>query len=257
MTIPIADRWFEIRHLDQDITHVWEPHVDPLVRCNIWHVRGGDRDMIVDSGMGLSSLREAARALFEKSITAVATHTHYDHVGGLHEFSQRIVHKLEAGDLEHPARFASLFAAGLDDRLVTSIRGAGYEVPERLLTALPREDYDMHAYRVRPAPATRLVEEGDMIDLGKRRFEVMHLPGHSPGSIGLWESATGTLFSGDAVYDGPLLDDLPGSDIHKYISTMKRLRDLPVTVVHGGHEASFGRARLGSLVDAYLKAKDA
>ena len=60
------------------------------------------------------------------------------------------------------------------------------------------------------------------------------------------------FFSGDAVYDGPLLDELDGSDITAYVATMKRLRELPVTVVHGGHEPSFGRARLVELCDAYL-----
>jgi len=103
-----------------------------------------------------------------------------------------------------------------------------------------------------PAPATRVVEEGDVVDTGDRRFEILHLPGHSPGSIGLWEARTGILFSGDAVYDGPLLDKLPGSDIPIYVATMKRLRELPVTVVHAGHDPSFGRARLRELCDAYL-----
>ncbi len=39
----IADRWFDRRRIDDDITLLWEPHVDPLLRCNIWHVRGRDR----------------------------------------------------------------------------------------------------------------------------------------------------------------------------------------------------------------------
>ena len=105
----------------------------------------------------------------------------------------------------------------------------------------------------RRPPATRLVDEGDVIDLGDRVFEVLHLPGHSPGSMGLWEAASGTLFSGDAVYDGPLLDGLPESNIAHYVETMKRLRELPVTVVHAGHEPSFGRERLRELADAYLR----
>ena len=41
----------------------------------------------------------------------------------------------------------------------------------------------------------------------------LHLPGHSPGSLGLWEPRSGLLLSGDAVYDGPLLDQLPGRDL--------------------------------------------
>ena len=81
----------------------------------------------------------------------------------------------------------------------------------------------------------------------------MHLPGHSPGSIGLWERDTGTLFSGDAIYDGPLLDELPESSIDEYCRTMERLLTLPVTVVHGGHDPSFGRERLRELARAYLE----
>jgi len=81
---------------------------------------------------------------------------------------------------------------------------------------------------------------------------VLHLSGHSPGSIGLWEKSTGTLFSGDAIYDGPLLDAIEGADIEAYIKTMKRLRELPVNVVHGGHDPSFGQARLNQIVDHYL-----
>ena len=92
-----------------------------------------------------------------------------------------------------------------------------------------------------------------MIDLGDRAFEVLHLPGHSPGSIGLWDPWTGTLFSGDAIYDGPLLDELADSDIDQYCVTMERLRALPVTVVHAGHDPSFGRDRLRQLAAAYLQ----
>ena len=60
--LPIADRWFEIRRVSDDITLLWEPHVVPLMRCNIWHVRGRDRDLMIDTGMGIASLREAAAA---------------------------------------------------------------------------------------------------------------------------------------------------------------------------------------------------
>src|SRR5262249_49455588 len=84
-----------------------------------------------------------------------------------------------------------------------------------------------------------------------------HLPGHSPGSIGLWEERTGILFSGDAIYDGPLIADCYHSDLGDYVATMVRLRDLPATVVHGGHFPSFGRVRLRELAEAFLKAKGA
>lgn len=251
MGFRIAEKWFEFQRVDDQITLIWEPHVDPLIRCNIWHVRGGDRDLLVDTGLGMASLQEAARHLFEKRLTAVATHAHYDHIGGLHEFPDRVVHGAEAAKVAQ-GHAASLFGGAKDDAVLESIRAAGYEVPAELFTALPAAGYDPARYHVAAAPATRIVAEGDVIDLGDRRFEILHLPGHSPGSIGLWEAESGVLFSGDAIYDGPLLDELPGSDISAYVATMKRLRDLPVAVVHAGHDPSFGRERLRDLCDAYL-----
>lgn len=251
MGFQIADTWFEFRRVDDDITLIWEPHVVPLIRCNIWHVRGRDRDLLIDTGLGMASLKAAARHLFEKPLTAVATHAHYDHIGGFHEFEERVIHDAEAQKAA-AGNAASLYGAGKEDALLESIRAAGYEVPHELFTAVPGDGYDPRSYRVLPAPATRIVGEGDVIDTGDRHFEVLHLPGHSPGSIGLWEEGSGTLFSGDAIYDGPLLDELPGSDIPAYVATMKRLRQLPVSVVHAGHDPSFGRARLRELCDAYL-----
>ena len=69
----------------------------------------------------------------------------------------------------------------------------------------------------------------------------------------MWEQTTGTLFSGDALYDGPLLDELQESSIADYCVTMDRLMALPVTVVHAGHDPSFGRNRLQELARAYLQ----
>jgi len=252
MTLKIGEQWFDFARIDDDITLIWEPHVDPFIRCNIWHVRGRERDMMVDSGLGIASLKEAARHLLEKRLTAVATHSHYDHIGGFHEFEERIAHRCEERELADPENFASLKSADLGDPVVNAIRARGYELPEALVTAVPHEGYDIADYRVEPSPATRLVDEGDVVDLGDRVFKVLHLPGHSPGSMGLWEEASGTLFSGDAIYDGPLLDMLPESDIPRYVETMKRLKELPVAVVHAGHEPSFGRERLRELAEAYL-----
>jgi hypothetical protein len=120
---------------------------------------------------------------------------------------------LEAGSLEAP-NFDSLdpeLAWG--DGVLDGLRAMGYEMAERyLVTALPA-GVAFESYGQRAATVTRLVDDGDALDIGDRHFEVVHLPGHSPGSIGLWEEATGTLFSGDAIYDGSLLDQLPESDI--------------------------------------------
>ena len=250
--LPIADRWFEIRKVSDDITLLWEPHVTPLMRCNIWHVRGRDRDLMIDTGMGIVSLRQAAKHLLDKKVTAVATHTHTDHIGAHHEFDHTLVHELEAEELRSPRDKGTLLASVLGAEEIRKLAAAGYPIEGDLITALPHAGYDMAGYGTRDSVVTEIVTEGDVVDIGNRHFEVLHLPGHSPGSIGLWEAESGVLFSGDAIYDGPLLDELPGSDIGAYVATMKRLRDLPVDVVHAGHDPSFGRERLRELCDAYL-----
>ncbi|MEM7224609.1 MAG: MBL fold metallo-hydrolase [Pseudomonadota bacterium] len=258
MVLPIADRWFERRSLTDGITHLWEPHVVPLMRCNIWHVRGRDRDLFVDTGMGVASLREATKDLIDKPVIAAATHTHADHAGGHHEFEDCLVHRSEAANLGAPDEDGSLYISGFNAQFVDYLNEAGYPVEpdQSLITALPFAGYDPEAYILRPAPATRVVDEGHAVDLGDRHFEVLHLPGHSPGSIGLWEADSGILFSGDCIYDGPLLDGLHHSNIAHYIASMKRLRELPVRVVHAGHDPSFGRERLHALIDAYLAKRD-
>lgn len=250
--LPIADRWFESRRIDDDITLLWEPHVIPLMRCNIWHVRGTTRDLMIDTGMGIASLKDAAKHLLDKPVTAVATHTHADHIGGHYEFENCLVHKDEAHNLAQPSERGTLLYADFSNEEVIKIRVAGYAIDGDLITALPHAGYDLRSYQINPAPVTEIVEDGDMVDIGSRRFEVLHLPGHSPGSLGLWEASSGTLFSGDALYDGPLLDEIDGAHIPTYVKTMTRLRDLPVRVVHAGHDPSFGRARLIELCDDYL-----
>lgn len=250
--LPCAEPWFVSEQVGDGVTRIDEPHVHPLLRCNVWHVVGRDRDLVVDTALGIAPLRTVVEEVTDRDLLAVATHAHSDHVGGLHEFDERAVHAAEA-DVVAVAGLASVEVAHFpDDAVLAPYREAGYEIGELFVDAVPSAPPEATVWEVAPAPATRLLGDGDVVDLGDRAFEVLHLPGHSPGSIGLWEASTGVLFSGEAIDDGPLLDELETSDLDDYVSSILRLRQLPVTVVHGGHEPSFGRARLIELCDAFL-----
>ena len=242
MEVATAESWYETRGVGDDVTYIGEPHIKEFYRCNIWHVRGCARDMLVDSGMGVVSLRAHVRLVTGKPCVAVASHTHFDHIGAHYEFDERCVHKDEAEIMATPTRGATL---------------ADPYVTDEIFTRLPPAPYASAEYGVSAAPATRVLEAGDVIDLGDRRFEVIHTPGHSPGGIMLFEQATGVLFSGDTVYDGPLIDDAYHSDVPAYLATMKRILDLPVRVVHGGHFPSFDGARYRELIRRYLEDKGA
>jgi glyoxylase-like metal-dependent hydrolase (beta-lactamase superfamily II) len=234
------DNWYARQSLSDGVTLIWERALKPFYRCNIWHVHGRDKDLLIDSGMGIRPLAPSLAAITERPILAVASHGHVDHIGGHHEFADRAVHRAEAQTLASPDRRNTIADSYLTDAMFLGAPPAGFVVT---------------TYCARPAPATRLLAEGDVIDLGDRVFEVLHLPGHSPGSIALWEAATGILFSGDTVYDGPLIDDFYHSAVPDYVASMERLRRIPARIVHAGHFASFGHARLTALIDDYLAVK--
>lgn len=238
------------------ITLLTEPHVHPLIRCNIFHVRGRDADLIVDTGVGVASVRVELAEVLDRPVTAVATHIHYDHVGGLHEFDTTVMHHLEAPRMEDYQEVSAIRRADFSSDDLDFLASIGYPISaELLIDALPDETYDPAAHRIVSTRVSRVVDDGDRIDLGDRSFEVLHLPGHSPGNIGLWEETTGVLFTGDAIYDGPLIDALPDSNVADYLETMERLRRTPARVVHGGHDPSFGRDRLIELIDAYIASR--
>jgi glyoxylase-like metal-dependent hydrolase (beta-lactamase superfamily II) len=232
--------WYRLERKGDGVTLIEEPWIRPFYRCNMWHVRGRDRDLLIDSGMGVVPLRKWVPLVTEKPLLAVASHTHFDHIGAHHEFEDRAVHEAEADILARPTR-----AATLADPYVT----------DAIFDRLPPAPYESALYGVRGAPATQRLHDGDVLDLGDRRLEVIHTPGHSPGGIALWEAATGTLFSGDIVYDGPLIEDTPHADAAAYVASMRRLLGLPVRVVHGGHFPSYDGTRHRALIEGWLREK--
>ena len=255
MTLPVADPWYGTTQLDDRLWLITEPHVHPIFSANMHLVLGSDADLLIDSGMGIAPLRPVVDALRPdpaKPVICLSTHTHVDHIGAAHEFETRLVHPTEADELAAPSPY-SLKSADIPAALAQLFLDSGYDpLWDYLVDAVPAADYDLFAYAIPPAPATGLVNDGDLIDLGDWQAEVLHLPGHSPGQIGLWHEASGTLFGADAIYDGPLIYDGPGMSVADYTASLNRLRTLPVTIVHGGHDPAFGPGRLHQIIDEYL-----
>ncbi|MEU4238884.1 MBL fold metallo-hydrolase [Actinoplanes sp. NPDC026619] len=241
--------WYSQADAGVGVVRISEPHVNELLSANLWWLRGDDRDIVIDAGLGVVALREAIPGLFERDPMVLLTHAHLDHVGGAPEFADRAAHPAEA-ELLAAGVPASLFGPELYEKL--GIDAAGEPVPELMIDMLPGPGYDPAAYRVEPMTVRRTLDDGDRVDLGGRVLTVLHLPGHTPGSIALLEERTGTLFSGDIIYDGGLIDDLPNSDVPAYRRSMEFLAGLDVSVVHPGHGHSFDRARLRQLAQAYL-----
>lgn len=230
------DDWYEYDTLGDGVSLIRETQHDPEWRCNIWHVHGRDRDLLIDTGLGLRPLAPILATMTDRPVTAVCTHCHYDHAGGMCQFDDRIAHVAEAEAYEHPTRHNIV----ADDFFV-----------DAMVWQSPYPDFAAETWCMKPAPLTGHVDDGDLIDLGDRVFQVLHVPGHSPGSISLWEPETGILFTGDTIYDGGLIDDLYHSVPTQLIESHQRLLELPASTIHGGHYASFGHDKMLEIAAEY------
>lgn len=232
--------WFQTEELAPGLFRSTEPGVDPMFRANLYTVHGRDADLQVDFGCGVAPLRPAL-PLRDRPVIALATHAHVDHVGGFHEFADR---RGPAAEAEGFATMAEPFT------LQRVFRGW-----PAALTEPPAPGFDLARWRLRPAPLTTALAEGDSVDLGDRRFRVLHLPGHSPGSIALLDEVGGLFLTGDAIYDDDLVDDIPGASVPDYLATMARLLEVDFALGLGGHGPAFGPARLREIARGYLDTK--
>ncbi|MEX2439500.1 MAG: MBL fold metallo-hydrolase [Actinomycetota bacterium] len=247
-SLPVDEGWFASDEVEPGVFCINEPHMYSWIRGNVWLVPGRDADLLVDTANGVAPLRpfiDRFRPDPGKPVVAVVTHAHSDHMGGLHEFDERLAHELEAPDVAGARDGGTLIPAEMPQDFQDALTKDGTPLPDSFIDAVPSEGYELSSYGLIGTDPTRTVAEGDTVDLGDRTFTVFHTPGHTQGSMVLFEEATGTLFSGDTVYrDDELLDELPNSSIPDFVRSMRRLREFPVRIVHGGHDPSFGRQRL-------------
>ena len=105
---------------------------------------------------------------------AVATHGHFDHTGGMAEFEDRRCHEADAGEVREPYPL-TLVRERYPDDLDEIFAYYGYEAPDVLVTAVPWEGFDVAGWTIRGCDPTSFVADGDVIDLGDRTVEVLHV----------------------------------------------------------------------------------
>jgi glyoxylase-like metal-dependent hydrolase (beta-lactamase superfamily II) len=223
-SLPIVPDWFSVTWVTGATAFLTEPHVDGLLRANLWYLRGRERDLLVDTGNGIAPLAPVVERLARggrRPVVAVATHAHIDHIGGFHEFEHRLLHPLEQAAAAKIGGDPPLATETWSRLLKEDLEAGGFVLAPVLVDAVPWAEFDPVAFRITPAMPTQLLQGGDVIDLGGRRLHVIELPGHTPGSIGLVDETEGALLSGDAVYPG-----------------------------HGG---PFGQAHLRALAETYVR----
>lgn len=212
-----------------------------LDHVHCYAIEDGDGWTIVDCGLGtagtLRRWRDVLEGLGRPVVRrVVVSHYHPDHVGG----SRALAELTGAEEVVQGARDAELTRLAWGDRHVPGafeayLRRNGMPAGE---AARSTEDEDSIA--VDAASPTRLVEEGDAIEIAGERFAVLVLPGHADGHIALLGDRSGRMFGGDVLLHDitPNVgrwEDTEPDPLGRYLETLRRIEALRPSVVYPGH----------------------
>lgn len=207
--VEAADSWFEVYRVGDGVFAIAEPYQFQEVISYL--IVGSQRAMLFDTGLGIGSIARVVAELSHLPVTVLNSHTHFDHVGGNVEFDRVL-----AMDIEYTRANASGFSHAVV---------AGEVAPRAFCRGVP-PGFDPDLYHTRAYRPSEFITDGHTIDLGERELRVLHIPGHTPDAVALFDPATGSLFTGDSFYKGPIWLLAPETDLAAFESSVVRLADL-------------------------------
>ena len=210
--------WFTVDQVDESTYIISEYRHWEETHCYL--LIGSERALLIDTGLGVCNIYEQVRKLTNKPVAAVATHIHWDHIGGHKYFPEFYAHEAELD--------------WLNGKFPLPLQAVKNMVADRC--ELP-EDFCFDGYAIFQGKPGRLLDDGDTIDLGGRTIQVLHTPGHSPGHLCFWEDEKGYLYSGDLVYEGTLFANYPSTDPQSYMTSLEKIAVLPIKQLFPGHHS--------------------
>jgi glyoxylase-like metal-dependent hydrolase (beta-lactamase superfamily II) len=237
--VNVSNQWFEVYRIRPGVFAIYEPHQFEEVISYL--ILGNHRALLFDAGMGIGKISDVVAELTKLPVTVLNSHTHFDHVGGNAEFS-------DIYGMDTP------FTRG-KERGQSNLYSRDALAPERICGRLPA-NVQTTSYSVRAWRVTHRIKDGEVIDLGGRRLQIIFTPGHTPDSLCLLDRKNGLLFPGDTFYSGPIYLFTPETDFAAYSRSVDRMAQLApkLTLLLPAHNVPVGEpAYLTRLAEAVKK----
>lgn len=229
----MSDEWFTVEKLDEQTYAICENKHWEETRCYL--LCGVEKAILIDTGLGVSSIRTVVDSITDLPVQVVTTHVHWDHIGGHALFGDIAVHKMEESWLN------GNFPLPLNT-VKANLTRENCEFPN---------DFDINKYHVFQGKPKVIMQDGDSFDLGNRLLQVIHTPGHSPGHCCFYEADRKYLYSGDLVYKGCLYANYPSTDPSLFYESIKRVEKLSIKRVFPGHHTmDISPSIIGDIEDA-------
>lgn len=205
-----ADSVYRLREVQEGVYRIGNSSVFMELLVGQHHA------LLFDTGYGFDDLYGLVRRITDLPLYVINSHGHVDHACGNWQFDEVFI---------HPE----------DVRLCMEHNGPEMRMAEMDQAELP-EGFDLNDYLSHDCGTLRPVVEGERFDLGGKMLEVVELPGHTRGSIGLLYREAGILYVGDAVNCFIWLFLPESTGLSGYRDTLYKVRDLPFEKMIQSHE---------------------
>lgn len=204
-----SNDWFEVYEIEPNIWAIYEPFQWQEVISYL--IVGSESAVLFDTGNGIGNIKSIVNQLTDRPVRVLNSHSHFDHIGGNYQFDEIL-------------SVATEFSLGRTNGLKSD--ELSMEVsPAALCTSLPvgvtKENHQTRAFTI-----SRKIADGDVLDIGGRKLEVLQVPGHTDDAIALLDRDAGFLWSGDSFYEGPIWLFFPETDLVAYQKSVAKLASL-------------------------------
>jgi len=220
MMITLPDPWFTVKQIARNTYAIseyghWE-------KVHSFLLVGDTAAILIDTGLGIDNLKRITDQLTNLPITVVTTHVHWDHIGSHAQYEEIYVHALEANWLIN----------GIKGLSITQIR---HDIARDITLPTPKT-FQPEAFIPFQGTPTKLLQDGDIIDIGNRKIQIIHTPGHSPGHICIYDYETAFLFTGDLLYEGTIFAFYPSTNPVDLVQSLKKIINFsPIKQIYGSH----------------------